>query len=59
MSELESCLKTAKRTAGEKALYYVALLYWILGRTHKAREYIDKMLKLSNGSSEVCAVKYK
>ncbi|KAK3551904.1 hypothetical protein QTP70_031550 [Hemibagrus guttatus] len=52
VSELESCLKTAKRTAGEKALYYVALLYWILGRNHKAKEYIEKMLKLSNGSSE-------
>ncbi|XP_060776687.1 tetratricopeptide repeat protein 21B [Neoarius graeffei] len=52
VSELESCLKRAKRTAGERALYYVALLYWILGRTQKAREYIDKMLKLSNGSSE-------
>lgn len=56
MSELESCLKRAKRTAGERALYYVALLYWILGRNQKAREYIDKMLKLSNGSSEVCVV---
>ncbi|KAK2854581.1 hypothetical protein Q7C36_006450 [Tachysurus vachellii] len=52
VSELESCLKTARRTAGEKALYYVALLYWILGRNKKAREYIDKMLKLSSGSSE-------
>ncbi|XP_026769717.3 tetratricopeptide repeat protein 21B [Pangasianodon hypophthalmus] len=52
VSELESCLKRSKRTAGEKALYYVALLYWILGRNQKAREYIDKMLKLSNGSSE-------
>ncbi|KAF4087868.1 hypothetical protein AMELA_G00076230 [Ameiurus melas] len=52
VSELESCLKRAKKTAGESALYYVALLYWILGRNQKAREYIDKMLKLSNGSSE-------
>ncbi|XP_017334508.1 tetratricopeptide repeat protein 21B [Ictalurus punctatus] len=52
VSELESCLKRAKRTAGERALYYVALLYWILGRNQKARVYIDKMLKLSNGSSE-------
>ncbi|KAF7708887.1 tetratricopeptide repeat protein 21B isoform X2 [Silurus meridionalis] len=52
VSELESCLKRAKRTAGDKALYYVALLYWILGRNQKAKENIDKMLKLSSGSSE-------
>ncbi|TSK16080.1 WD repeat-containing protein 48 [Bagarius yarrelli] len=52
VSELESSLKKAKRTAGERALYYVALLYFILGRNQKAREYIDKMLKVSNGSSE-------
>ncbi|XP_076827471.1 tetratricopeptide repeat protein 21B [Brachyhypopomus gauderio] len=52
ISELESCLKTTRRTAGEKALYYGALLYWLLGRNEKAREYIEKMLKLSNTSSQ-------
>ncbi|XP_053350629.1 tetratricopeptide repeat protein 21B [Clarias gariepinus] len=57
VSELESSLKRAKRTAGVKALYYVALLYWILGRNQKAREYIDKMLKLSNGSLEGSVLK--
>lgn len=56
VSELESSLKRAKRSAGDKALYYVALLYWILGRNQKAREYIDKMLKFSDGSAEVCVV---
>uniref|UniRef100_A0AAY5F632 Tetratricopeptide repeat domain 21A n=1 Tax=Electrophorus electricus TaxID=8005 RepID=A0AAY5F632_ELEEL len=54
ISELDSCLKMTRRTAEDKALYYGALLYWILGQNEKAREYIEKMLKLSNTSSQVC-----
>ncbi|XP_026858776.2 tetratricopeptide repeat protein 21B [Electrophorus electricus] len=52
ISELDSCLKMTRRTAEDKALYYGALLYWILGQNEKAREYIEKMLKLSNTSSQ-------
>ncbi|XP_062848130.1 tetratricopeptide repeat protein 21B [Trichomycterus rosablanca] len=52
VSELDSSFKMTRRTAGEKALYYGALFYWILGRNQKAREYIEKMFKLFNASSE-------
>lgn len=47
-------MKMSRRTAGDRALYFAAILYWILGRNEKARDYVEKMLKLSNSSSQVC-----
>uniref|UniRef100_F7AKA2 Tetratricopeptide repeat domain 21A n=1 Tax=Ornithorhynchus anatinus TaxID=9258 RepID=F7AKA2_ORNAN len=51
--DLERELKETRKAAGEKALYYAALFLWLLGRQDKAREYADRMLKLSKGSREV------
>ncbi|XP_066538772.1 tetratricopeptide repeat protein 21B [Hoplias malabaricus] len=50
VSELEACLKVSRKTAGDRALYYASLLYWILGRNEKAKDYVEKMLKLSSSS---------
>ncbi|XP_039769898.1 tetratricopeptide repeat protein 21A isoform X6 [Ornithorhynchus anatinus] len=50
--DLERELKETRKAAGEKALYYAALFLWLLGRQDKAREYADRMLKLSKGSRE-------
>ncbi|XP_068092032.1 tetratricopeptide repeat protein 21A isoform X2 [Hyperolius riggenbachi] len=57
ISQLESKLKESRRTAGPKALYYAGLLLWLLGRGDKAQEYIDRMLKMSNRSSEGLVLK--
>lgn len=54
MNELTSDLKLSGSTAGDRALYYAALLYWILDRNVKARTCINKMLKLSEKSPQVC-----
>uniref|UniRef100_A0A8B9LN90 Tetratricopeptide repeat domain 21A n=1 Tax=Astyanax mexicanus TaxID=7994 RepID=A0A8B9LN90_ASTMX len=52
VSELEACLKTSRRTAEDRDLYFAALLYWILGRNEKARDYVERMLKMSTTSSQ-------
>ncbi|KAM9307487.1 tetratricopeptide repeat protein 21A [Gastrophryne carolinensis] len=57
VSQVESKLKEIRRSAGPKALYYAGLLLWLLGRGDKAQEYIDRMLKMSNRSSEGMVIK--
>ncbi|CAI9620923.1 unnamed protein product [Staurois parvus] len=57
VSELESKLKENRRSAGPKALYYAGLLLWLLGRSDKAQEYVDRMLKMSNRSNEGLVLK--
>ncbi|XP_067290523.1 tetratricopeptide repeat protein 21A isoform X2 [Pseudorasbora parva] len=52
VNELNSDLKKSGSTAGDRALYYAALLYWILELNHKARTCIKTMLKLSDKSPE-------
>ncbi|XP_065115136.1 tetratricopeptide repeat protein 21B [Paramisgurnus dabryanus] len=52
VNELNSDLKLSGSTAGDRALYYAALLYWILDRNGKARTCINKMLKLSDTSPQ-------
>lgn len=41
-----------------KALYFAAMYLWHMNRNDKAREYIDRMLKISNGASEVSYFKF-
>ncbi|XP_069067179.1 tetratricopeptide repeat protein 21A isoform X1 [Pleurodeles waltl] len=48
--ELESNLKGSRKTAGEKSLYFAGMFLWLVGRNDKAKEYIDRMLKVSNRS---------
>lgn len=42
--------------ASGTALYYAGLFLWLLGRHDKAKEYIDRMLKVSSSSREVLAL---
>ncbi|CAK7311819.1 Tetratricopeptide repeat protein 21A [Vulpes lagopus] len=52
IQELESSLKEIRKTASATALYYAGLFLWLIGHYDKAREYIDRNLKLSNNSRE-------
>uniref|UniRef100_F7FMX1 Tetratricopeptide repeat domain 21A n=1 Tax=Monodelphis domestica TaxID=13616 RepID=F7FMX1_MONDO len=52
ISELENCLKETRKTAGVNALYYAALFLWLMGKNEKAKEYVDRMLKVTSGSRE-------
>ena len=36
-----------------QALYHAAMFLWLCGRHDKAREYVDRMLKMAPGSREV------
>nr|XP_020141010.1 tetratricopeptide repeat protein 21A isoform X2 [Microcebus murinus] len=53
IQELECSLKELRRTASDTALYYASLFLWLVGRHDKAREYVDRILKVSCGSREV------
>ncbi|XP_069503848.1 tetratricopeptide repeat protein 21A isoform X2 [Ambystoma mexicanum] len=55
--ELESELKGNRKTAGDKALYFAGMFLWLMGRNDKAKEYIDRMLKVSNRSHEGLVLK--
>ncbi|XP_069585880.1 tetratricopeptide repeat protein 21A isoform X1 [Ranitomeya imitator] len=57
VSELEANLKETRRSAGARALYFAGLLLWLLGRSDKAQEYVDRMLKMSNRSGEGLVLK--
>uniref|UniRef100_A0A674KEM6 Tetratricopeptide repeat domain 21B n=1 Tax=Terrapene triunguis TaxID=2587831 RepID=A0A674KEM6_9SAUR len=50
--ELDAKMKEQRKTAGQQALYFAGLFLWHLGRQDKAREYIDRMIKVSNGNKE-------
>ncbi|XP_034257508.1 tetratricopeptide repeat protein 21A isoform X4 [Pantherophis guttatus] len=50
--DLETKLKEARKTAGSNALYYSGMFLWLMNKNDKAKEYIDKMLKVSNGAKE-------
>lgn len=55
IQELESSLKEVRKIASATALYYAGLFLWLMGRHNKAREYIDRTLKISSSSREVPA----
>ncbi|XP_054549191.1 tetratricopeptide repeat protein 21A isoform X2 [Talpa occidentalis] len=52
IQELESSLKEIRKTASGSALYYAGLFLWLMGRHDKAKEYIDRMLKVSSNFRE-------
>ncbi|XP_032203773.1 tetratricopeptide repeat protein 21A isoform X2 [Mustela erminea] len=52
IQELESSLKEIRKTASARAMYYAGLFLWLMGRHDKAREYVDRTLKLSSSSRE-------
>lgn len=53
--ESDARVKEQRKGAGPKTLYHAGLFLWHVGRHDKAREYIDRMIKMSNGSKEVAA----
>ncbi|XP_012616626.2 tetratricopeptide repeat protein 21B isoform X1 [Microcebus murinus] len=50
--EADARLKDQRKGAGQRALYHAGLFLWHIGRHEKAREYIDRMIKMSDGSKE-------
>ncbi|XP_012885344.1 PREDICTED: tetratricopeptide repeat protein 21B isoform X1 [Dipodomys ordii] len=50
--ELDGRVKEQRKEAGQKTLYHAGLFLWHIGRHDKAREYIDRMLKLPNDNNE-------
>ncbi|MEE6489492.1 hypothetical protein FKM82_015590 [Ascaphus truei] len=57
IQELEIKMKEHRKTAGQSALYFTGLFLWHVGRHDKAREYVDRMIKISNGSKEGLVLK--
>lgn len=54
MHSLEKRIKTERQTCGERALYLAAVYLWLSGRHDKAREYVERALKMSTYNIEVC-----
>ncbi|XP_065838597.1 tetratricopeptide repeat protein 21B-like [Oscarella lobularis] len=52
VQELDTRVKQERQKCGEKALYFAGLFLWHTGRHDKAREYVDRMLKMSPGAIE-------
>uniref|UniRef100_A0A8C7G3G7 Tetratricopeptide repeat protein 21B n=1 Tax=Oncorhynchus kisutch TaxID=8019 RepID=A0A8C7G3G7_ONCKI len=52
VAALETHVRNIRKTAGEKPLFYGALFLWLLGHVDKAKDYIDKILKISKSSKE-------
>eukprot|EP00794_Sanderia_malayensis_P003381 gene3381-3871_t len=50
--QLESKLKSERSNCGETALYFAGMFLFHSGKPDKAREYIDRMLKMSPQSKE-------
>ncbi|XP_053327438.1 tetratricopeptide repeat protein 21B [Spea bombifrons] len=57
VQELDMKMKEHRKVAGHKALYYAGLFLWHIGRHDKAREYIDRMIKISSGSRDGLVLK--
>ncbi|XP_030641842.1 tetratricopeptide repeat protein 21B [Chanos chanos] len=52
IQELDAKVKEDRKSAAPMGLYYAGLFLWLLGRNDKAREYVERMVKISNGSKE-------
>ncbi|XP_035377935.1 tetratricopeptide repeat protein 21B [Electrophorus electricus] len=57
IQELDAKVKEDRKGASPKALYHAGVFLWLLGRNDKARDYVDRMIKLSSGSSEGITLK--
>ena len=56
IQQLEAKLKSERTQCGETALYFGGMFLFHSGRADKAREYVDRMLKMSPSSKEVYIV---
>ncbi|XP_055784139.1 tetratricopeptide repeat protein 21B-like isoform X2 [Salvelinus fontinalis] len=52
VSALKTHVRNIRKTAGEQPLFYGALFLWLTGHVDKAKDYIDKILKISKSSKE-------
>ncbi|KAI4887077.1 hypothetical protein NFI96_013965, partial [Prochilodus magdalenae] len=52
IQELDAKVKEDRKSASPKALYHAGMFLWLLGRNDKAREYVDRMIKISSGSTD-------
>ncbi|XP_006153641.1 tetratricopeptide repeat protein 21B isoform X1 [Tupaia chinensis] len=50
--ESDARMKEQRKGAGLKALYHAGLFLWHIGRHDKAREYVDRVIKISEGNKE-------
>nr|DBA19793.1 TPA: hypothetical protein GDO54_015570 [Pyxicephalus adspersus] len=57
IQDLEMKMKEQRKVAGPRALYYAGLFLWHVGRHEKAREYVDRMIKISNGDKDGLVLK--
>ena len=57
VQELDAKLKDERKHAGEKGLYFAGLFLFHVGRHDKAKDYIDRMLKMNSTSKEGLAIK--
>eukprot|EP00057_Strongylocentrotus_purpuratus_P033961 XP_793431.3 PREDICTED: tetratricopeptide repeat protein 21B [Strongylocentrotus purpuratus] len=51
VQELDAKMKEDRKKASDKAVYFAALFLWHTGRHDKAREYVDRSIKMAGGSS--------
>ncbi|MGH0119571.1 UNVERIFIED_CONTAM: hypothetical protein FKN15_032396 [Acipenser sinensis] len=52
IQELDAKLKENRKSTGQRGLYFAGLFLWHLGCNDKAREYTERMIKISNGAKE-------
>ncbi|KAL3836422.1 hypothetical protein ACJMK2_021855 [Sinanodonta woodiana] len=57
VQNLDAQLKTERKQAGELGLYYAGVFLFHTGKYDKAREYIDRMLKINPESREGLTIK--
>ncbi|KAK2186994.1 hypothetical protein NP493_181g04009 [Ridgeia piscesae] len=57
IQQLDAKLKEERKQAGEKGLYFAGLFLFHIGKYDKAREYVDRMLKMSPASKQGLALK--
>ncbi|XP_040296219.1 tetratricopeptide repeat protein 21B [Bufo bufo] len=57
IQDLEMRMKEHRKSASPRALYYAGLFLWHVERHDKAREYIDRMIKISNGDRDGLVLK--
>ncbi|XP_020499812.1 tetratricopeptide repeat protein 21B [Labrus bergylta] len=57
IQELDAKVKEDRKSASPKSLYHAGMFLWLLGRNDKAREYTERMIKLSKGSREGTVLK--
>lgn len=56
VQSLETKLRQDRTNCGEMALCFAGMFLWHTGRYDKAREYVDRMIKMSQNGKEVSRI---